>query len=69
MVTEKSATSTGITAAADEDNIGLDVDHSGLVKFSARSQEPYRIVIGRITELASHGISEISRRFADSTST
>ncbi|KAJ2985996.1 hypothetical protein NUW58_g5244 [Xylaria curta] len=48
MVTQKSATSTGITAAADEDNVGLDVDHSGLVKFSSRNCDEYSIVRGRI---------------------
>lgn len=48
MVTQKSATSTGITAVADEDNVGLDVDHSGLVKFSSRNCDEYSIVRGRI---------------------
>ncbi|KAH8197651.1 hypothetical protein TruAng_008195 [Truncatella angustata] len=61
MVTEKSATSTGITAVADEDNIPFDTDHSGLVKFSARSQESYQIVKDKIKNLATEGVANSSK--------
>ncbi|KAH6653092.1 hypothetical protein BKA67DRAFT_536788 [Truncatella angustata] len=68
MVTEKSATSTGITAVADEDNIPFDTDHSGLVKFSARSQESYQIVKDKIKNLATEGVAYVSQRSADNLS-
>lgn len=67
MVTQKSATSTGITAVVDEDNVALDVDHSGLVKFSSRTCGSYSIVRERIRLLATNS-SRVNSRFANSTS-
>ncbi|KAK1977851.1 hypothetical protein LZ30DRAFT_243022 [Colletotrichum cereale] len=51
MVTHKSATSVGLTAGAEEDNVALDTDHSGLVKYDSSSQGPYPIVRERIKSL------------------
>ncbi|KAI1157435.1 hypothetical protein F5B18DRAFT_180543 [Nemania serpens] len=64
MVTQKSATSTGITAVVDEDNVALDVDHSGLVKFSSRTCGSYSIVRERIRLLATNS-SRVNSRFAN----
>ncbi|KAI1839800.1 hypothetical protein JX266_013987, partial [Neoarthrinium moseri] len=65
MVTEKSATSTGITAVADEDNVGLDADHSSLVKFDSRSCDSYLKVKGRISFLIA-GIPKLKQTSGDS---
>ncbi|KAI0125986.1 hypothetical protein BJ170DRAFT_633363 [Xylariales sp. AK1849] len=65
MVTKKSATSTGLTAIADEDNIPLDVDHSGLVKYDSRSQEEYAVVRERLSTLVSEGLAVGAKRLAD----
>ncbi|KAI0164334.1 hypothetical protein GGR52DRAFT_585622 [Hypoxylon sp. FL1284] len=51
MVTEKSATSTGLTAVRDEDNISFDTDHSGLVKYESRIQGPYTVVRSQLKVL------------------
>ncbi|KAK8862170.1 Protein SERAC1 [Apiospora arundinis] len=53
MVTRKSATSTGLTAVADEDIIPFDADHSGLVKFESRREDAYIVVKERIKSLVS----------------
>jgi len=65
MVTEQSATSTGLIAAADEDNIPLNLDHSGLVKYENRSQDEYSIVKTRLMTLVDEAIPSISKRFED----
>jgi flagellar basal body rod protein FlgB len=64
MVTEKSATSTGLTATADEDNVSFDKDHSGLVKYESRYDQEYRIVKEKVRSLAESATSDISRRLA-----
>ncbi|TGJ85219.1 hypothetical protein E0Z10_g3540 [Xylaria hypoxylon] len=51
MVTKQSAINIGITVAANEDNIGFDLDHSDLVKFPSRSCGLYKIVEKRIKDL------------------
>jgi butyrate kinase len=51
MVTEISATSTGLTATADEDNISFDKDHSGLVKYESRYDQKYKIVKEKVRSL------------------
>ncbi|ORY70348.1 uncharacterized protein BCR38DRAFT_471661 [Pseudomassariella vexata] len=51
MVTKQSATSTGLTAVPDEDNIPFDTDHSGLVKYEDRGQDAYHIVKERLRTL------------------
>ncbi|KAK2035755.1 hypothetical protein LZ31DRAFT_601892 [Colletotrichum somersetense] len=43
LVTEKSATNTGLVVMADEDRIALAADHSGLVKYDSRNQGDYTI--------------------------
>jgi hypothetical protein len=63
LVTEKSATSTGLVAAADEDNIPLNTDHSGLVKYSSRNQSDYIIVRERLGRLANEAKLEVPKRF------
>jgi hypothetical protein len=65
MVTQKSATSTGLTAAADENNIALNTDHSGLVKYESRTQDDYNVVKGKIKTLVAKAIREVDRHFAD----
>ncbi|RYP62421.1 hypothetical protein DL769_007310 [Monosporascus sp. CRB-8-3] len=65
MVTERSATSTGLTAVPDEDNIGFDTDHSGLVKYDSRSQGMYPIVRERLETLISEDVPRITKRFQD----
>ena len=64
MVTEKSATSTGLTATADEDNISFDKDHSGLVKYESRYDQEYRIVKEKVQSLAAKAVIDIKKRFA-----
>lgn len=66
MVTQKSATSTGLTAVAKENNIPLDTDHSGLVKYESRTQDDYSVVKSKIKTLVDKAIQEkVDRRFAD----
>lgn len=65
MVTQKSATSTGLTAAADENNVALNADHSGLVKYESRTQDDYNVVKGKIKTLVAEAIREVDRHFAD----
>ncbi|KAJ5894279.1 hypothetical protein N7495_005970 [Penicillium taxi] len=64
LVTEKSATSTGLVAVIDEDNIPLNTDHSGLVKYSSRSQGDYFIVRERIRRIVSEAKAEVAKRFS-----
>lgn len=64
MVTRESATSTGLTATADEDNIPLNKDHSGLVKFESSSDEDYMIVKDKIGSLVTKAGREVAKRFA-----
>jgi hypothetical protein len=65
MVTQKSATSTGLTAAADENNFCLNTDHSGLVKYESRTQDDYGVVMGKIKSLVRNANRDVDRRFAD----
>ena len=67
MVTEKSATSTGLTATADENNIPLNTDHEGLVKFEYRSQEEYSIVKEKLNTLVAEARADVGRRFEERT--
>ncbi|CAH0052972.1 unnamed protein product, partial [Clonostachys solani] len=66
MVTEQSATSTGIVATADEDNIPMNADHSGLVKFSSRNHGEYLVVQERLRQLVEETKQKVSQRFAES---
>ncbi|KAL8939772.1 MAG: hypothetical protein Q9211_002590 [Gyalolechia sp. 1 TL-2023] len=65
MVTEKSATSTGLTATAEEHNIALNTDHSGLVKYKSRNQEEYIIVKANLKTLVTDAKREVGKRFAE----
>lgn len=65
LVTGKSATGTGLEAVADEDNIPLNADHSGLVKYEYRSQGDYSIVRERTKRLAEEARLEVAKRFAE----
>lgn len=65
MVTQKSATSTGLTAVAEENNISLNMDHSGLVKYESRTQEEYSIVKEKLKRLVAEAKQEVSRRFTE----
>ncbi|WYZ38338.1 hypothetical protein EsH8_III_000252 [Colletotrichum jinshuiense] len=65
LVTEKSATATGLVAVADEDNIPINKDHSGLVKYCSRSQGDYTIVRRRILECVKGARLDVPRRFAE----
>lgn len=64
LVTERSATGAGLVAVADEDNIPLNADHSGLVKYSTRGQGDYTIVRRRIVECVKEAKAKVPRRFA-----
>ncbi|KAI4154500.1 MAG: hypothetical protein LQ340_001657 [Diploschistes diacapsis] len=65
MVTQESATSTGLTAAGGENNIPLNTDHSGLVKYQSRSQEEYKIVKSKLSILVDEAKQEVCRRFTE----
>ncbi|SCO06114.1 uncharacterized protein FFB20_12469 [Fusarium fujikuroi] len=65
LVTEKSTTSTGLVAVAEEDNIALNTDHSGLVKYDSRSQGDYTIVRERLRRLVDEARLEVAKRFAE----
>ncbi|VUC37866.1 unnamed protein product [Clonostachys rosea] len=66
MVTEQSATSTGIVAKTDEDNIPINSDHSGIVKFGSRNQSEYLVVQYRLRNLIEETKQKVSHRFAES---
>lgn len=51
LVTEKSATSVGITVQARENNHSLNTNHRGLVKFGSRIQDEYEIVRANLVPL------------------
>ena len=65
LVTEKSATSTNLVAVADKDNIPLNTDHSGLVKYKSRNQGDYTIARERIRILVDEAKLEVVKRFAE----
>uniref|UniRef100_A0A8H7NAA2 NACHT domain-containing protein n=1 Tax=Bionectria ochroleuca TaxID=29856 RepID=A0A8H7NAA2_BIOOC len=65
LVTEKSATNTGLVAVADEDNIPLNRDHSGLVKYSSRSQGDYTVVRERLRRLVDEAKHKFATRVAE----
>ena len=68
MVTERSATSTGLTAAAEEENISFNTDHSGLVKYESRNQLEYQIVQEKVKSLVARAKIEVHKRFAEDNS-
>ncbi|KAI8626567.1 ankyrin repeat-containing protein [Xylariaceae sp. FL1651] len=65
LVTKESATKTGLVAAAEEDNIPLDTDHSGLVKYDSRNHELYKIVRGRLAKIIDEAKKEVAERFSE----
>lgn len=65
LVTAESATSTGLVAGADEDNIPLDRDHSGLVKYESRDEGDYTVVRERIKTFVQDAKTEVAGRFAE----
>jgi hypothetical protein len=65
LVTKESATRTGLVAAADEDNIPLDTDHSGLVKYDSMNHQLYDVVKGRLAKIIDGAEEEVSRRFSE----
>ena len=65
MVMEKSATSTGLTSTADEYNIPLNTDHSGLVKDKSRSPEEYCIVKDKLKRFVAQAKREVGKRFVE----
>ncbi|KAH7113448.1 hypothetical protein B0J13DRAFT_243223 [Dactylonectria estremocensis] len=62
-----SLTSTGLVAVTEEDNIALNTDHSGLVKYDSRSQGDYTIVRERLRRLVDEARLEVAKRFAEHT--
>jgi hypothetical protein len=66
LVTQKSATSTGLTAVADEDNISLDADHSRLVKYDSNIRSIYPVVQQRLEEIINKDVPRVARRFRNS---
>ena len=65
MVTEKSATSTGLVAVADEDNIPFNTDHTGLVKYDSQEHGLYPIVKERLKSLVDGEAPRAAQRFAE----
>ena len=65
MVTEKSATSTGLVAVADEDNIPFNTDHAGLVKYDSQEHGLYPIVKERLKTLVEKEAPRAAQRFAE----
>ncbi|EFQ30905.1 uncharacterized protein GLRG_06049 [Colletotrichum graminicola M1.001] len=65
LVTQKSATATGLVAVADEDNIALNADHSGIVKYSSRGQGDYPTVRRRLMDCVERAILDVPRRFTE----
>lgn len=65
MVTKNSATSTGLVATADEDNIALHADHRELVKYDSQRHPHYNVVKERIKRLVGEAREEVARRFAE----
>jgi hypothetical protein len=50
---------------ADEDNVSLNTDHSGLVKYKFRNQGDYTIVRERIRKLVDEASLEVAKRVAE----
>ncbi|PCD23153.1 hypothetical protein AU210_014676 [Fusarium oxysporum f. sp. radicis-cucumerinum] len=65
LVTEKSASSIGLVAVAEEDKVPLNTDHSGLVKYESRSQDDYTIVRERLRRLVDEARLEAAKRFTE----
>lgn len=65
LVTEKSTTSTGLVAAVDEDNVALNTDHSGLIKYKSRSEGPYTIVRERLRRLVEEANQKLTDQLAE----
>nr|XP_036586253.1 ankyrin repeat-containing protein [Colletotrichum truncatum]KAF6796660.1 ankyrin repeat-containing protein [Colletotrichum truncatum] len=63
LVTEKSSTATDLVAVADQDSIPLNTDHSGLVKYSSKSQGEYTIVRMRIGDCVKKAEKIVTERF------
>ncbi|CVK92445.1 uncharacterized protein FMAN_07341 [Fusarium mangiferae] len=64
LVTEKSATSIELVAVDDEDNVALDTDHSGLVKYDSDHHAYYMIVTERLQRLINEAERDVPNRFA-----
>ena len=65
MVTEESATRTGLPDTFDQ-HIPLNADHSGLVKFEGPSQDGYEIVMQKIKKYAAEAPEAVSERVTPS---
>jgi hypothetical protein len=66
LVTQKSAMSTGLTAVADKDNVSLDTDHSGLVKYESSISSIYLIMQQRLRVIIDKDVPCVARRFHNS---
>lgn len=56
MVTKQSATSAGLSAGPEQDNLPAQLDHSSLVKYNSRGNPTYRLVRQRIQDLVSEAL-------------
>ncbi|KAF9772370.1 hypothetical protein IL306_009926 [Fusarium sp. DS 682] len=65
LVTEKSASSIGLVAVAEEDKVPLNTDHSGLVKYESRSQDDYTIIRERLRRLVDEARLEVAKRLVE----
>lgn len=63
LVTQESATTIGVVSAAQEDNIPLHTDHSGLVKYDSMNGQPYTIVSGRLQRIIDKARDVVAERF------
>ncbi|KAI3325775.1 hypothetical protein HD806DRAFT_456639 [Xylariaceae sp. AK1471] len=65
LVTKESATKIGLVAAAEEDNVSFDADHSALVKFESKDHEDYIIVKTRLCKLIEDSREVVANRFLE----
>ncbi|EJP61221.1 Ankyrin repeat-containing protein [Beauveria bassiana ARSEF 2860] len=65
LVTEKSASSIGLVAVAEEDKVPLNTDHSGLVKYESKIQDNYTIVREWLRRFVDEARPEVARRFVE----
>lgn len=63
LVTEESATSTGLVAKAEQDTVALNADHSGLVKYDSRIHGEYPRVMERLRSGLEEERIKVARRF------
>ncbi|KAI5922299.1 hypothetical protein F4810DRAFT_711663 [Camillea tinctor] len=67
LVTQQSATAVGLVSMAKTDYIALDLDHSGLIKYSRKEEHLYSTVRNRLKEFYQEACEVVPIRFAKHT--